>query len=421
MKVTYINIIKNPFFISVATLASGTLISQFIVVATSPLLARLYSVEAFGILSLFSSFMVIFGVITTGRYELAIGLPDEDIKAKNLIRLIIFIGFLVSVFYLIVLFIVKEIVQYSGSSGLFLSNWIYIAPIYAFFIAIYSGLIYWNQRKKNYKKITISNSLQVVSTTLFSVIFGLLGIIQAGMMISLVMGIIFSTFFLLKDFKNEQYQFNLDSIKTVGKEYISFPRYMILSDLALTISQQYIPIIFAGLFSSTIVGYFALANRMIRLPNIVLTSSIANVFRNDAIDTIREKGNCEQLYLSTLKKLFYIALPMYSLVFIFSPLLFDFVFGEKWIIAGNFARILSVMLLLEFIVIPLNSLFYIFEKQKILMRIQIANTLTGIIMIYLGYKIFNNVYWALIFFCLSSIVFNLVFIFLTYKLSKKTS
>ena len=75
----------------------------------SPILTRLYSVEAFGTLSLFTSFMVIFGVITTGRYELAMGLPEKDEKAKDLIKLIFILGFIVSIVYLVILFITKEL------------------------------------------------------------------------------------------------------------------------------------------------------------------------------------------------------------------------------------------------------------------------------------------------------------------------
>ena len=292
----------------------------------SPILTRLYSVEAFGTLSLFTSFMVIFGVITTGRYELAMGLPEKDEKAKDLIKLIFILGFIVSIVYLVILFITKEIIQYSDSSGLFQSNWIYLAPIYTFFIAIYSSLIYWNQRKKEYKKITISNALQVISTTVFSLLFGFFGWIESGMMISLVLGIIISSWFLLKDFNNEDLLINNNDLKKVGKEYISFPKYMILSDLSLTTGQQFIPIIFSSLFSTTIVGYYSLANRMIRLPNIIITSSIANIFRNDAIDEIRKNGNCEQLYKSIFKKLFVLSLPIYLSVFIFSPILFTFFF-----------------------------------------------------------------------------------------------
>ena len=417
---SYLNeILKNSFFRNVSTLAFGTIISQIIVIGFSPLLTRIYTVESFGVLAIFTSFTVIFGVITTGRYELSIGLPLDQEKAKHIVKLISIIGFVISLLYLFIIIIIKETPKLVTLFPLFSKNWIYLAPIYTFFIALYSALIYWNQRNKNYKKITISNALQVISATIFSIIFGILGIIEYGMIISLMFGIICSTIYLIKDFTKDDYLFRLDSIKNIAREYISFPKFMILSDLSLTISQQYIPIIFAELFNATIVGYFALANRMIRLPNIVLTSSIANVFRNDAIDAIRNEGSCQKLYMSTLKKLVYISLPIFIVIFIFSPLLFTIFFGKKWEIAGEFARILSIMLLFEFVSIPLNSLFYIFEKQKKLMNLQILNTIFGFLMIYSGFKFYNNASISLYLFCINSIIFNLIFLYFTYNFSKQ--
>ena len=411
-------IISNPFLKNVSTLAMGTIVSQIIVIGTSPILTRLFTVESFGVLSLFSSIMTIFGVITTGRYELAIGLPESYRKAKNILRLITVIGLLVSGFYFFVILFLKEIIHFKGVSGLFLNNWIYIAPVYTFFIAVYSGLIYWNQRQKKYKKITTANALQVISTTIFSLLFGYLGLVEIGMIVALVLGILMSSFFLLKDFNRTDFAFQYSDIKQVAKEFISFPKYMILSDISLTTSQQFIPIIFSSFFSAIIVGYYSLANRMIRLPNIVLTSSIANVFRNDAIDGIRINGNCFELYKSTFKKLVLISLSIYIVVFIFSPMLFLFVFGEKWLQAGYFARILSVLLVVEFIATPLNSLFSIMSQQKIFMKLQLLNTIFGGLMTYIGYIYFGSAYWALIFFCFSTIVFNFIFIFLTYNFSK---
>ena len=78
MKQRVQQIFRNQFLKNVSTLAFGTLISQGLVVASSPLLTRIFSVEAFGILSVFTSITVFFAVVSTGRYELAIGLPEKD-------------------------------------------------------------------------------------------------------------------------------------------------------------------------------------------------------------------------------------------------------------------------------------------------------------------------------------------------------
>lgn len=410
---------SNSFFKNVAILASGTIISQIIVIAFSPLLSRLYSVEAFGLLSLFTSYMVISAVASTGRFELAIGLPEKDSDARKLFQLILFIGFFISIIYLGIIFILKEFFMDQLELQILNYWWIYLAPLYIFFIAVFSGSVYWLQRKKKYKKITFANALQVIITTICSVVLGFMKLSE-GMIFALILGIIISSLYIIlseSDLKNDLFVFK--GIKQVGIEYISFPRYMLFSDLSLTASQQFIPILFSVLYSTTIVGFFSMANRMLRLPNIVITTAIGNVFRNDAIDEIRKNGNCVDLYRSTFKKLVAMSLPIYLFLFLISPYLFVVVFGEKWYEAGMFARILSVLLLVEFIATPLNVLFNIREKQKILMRLQFLNAIMGGVMIFLGFKIFNSASVSLILFTINALIFNIVFIALSYRIARQ--
>lgn len=340
-------------------------------------------------------------------------------KAARIFKLIIYIAVAVSSFYLLTIFLLREVFHVNDKTGFLTHREVFLAPVYIFFGAFYSALMYWNQRFKNYKKITFGNALQVISTTAFSLLFGCLGY-QNGMIWSLVIGIAISSFFLfLTDKKLMMFFRKSDNLLSVAKEYKSFPRYMTFSDLSLSASQQFIPVLFSVLYSATIVGFFSMANRMIRLPNIVITQSIGNVFRNDAIDEIRQKGNCKDLYISTFKKLLFMSLPIYILIFLISPFAFKLAFGARWEMAGNFARILSTMLFLEFIATPLNTLFYVREKQKILMRLQVANAVLGAAMIYLGSYFFNSASVSLIFFCASAIVFNLVMLTISYGISKK--
>ncbi|UPQ75432.1 lipopolysaccharide biosynthesis protein [Chryseobacterium nepalense] len=409
---------KNQFLKNVSTLVFGSIISQAVVVISAPLLSRLFSVESFGILSIFTSLTVFFAVLSTGRYEFAIGLPENDDKALKIFKLIIYIGAFVSVFYFAVIFLLKVILKVHDKTGFLVQKESFIAPLYIFFIAVYSALGYWKQRKKEYKKITIANALQVIATTIFSVTFGLLKI-SSGMIWGLIIGIFISTLYLFIEEKNLSYTIiKQKNVVDIAKEYYSFPRYMIFSDLSLTASQQFIPIVFSVLYSTTIVGFFSLANRMLRLPNIVITGSIGNVFRNDAIDEIRKKGNCETLYRSTLKKLTILSLPIYLTIFLIAPTIFDVIFGKEWKIAGYFARIMSIMLLFEFIAIPLNTLFYVREKQKILMRLQVLNSILTFIAIFLGYYFFKDYYYSLILYSSVSIISNINFIIFTNKLSK---
>ncbi len=408
---------KSKFLRNVSSLALGTVASQFVVIVSSPLLTRLYTVESFGLFSLFTSVFVIFGVFTTARYEFAIGIPENEKKAIEILKLIIGIGFICSILLLFFLIITREFFDFQNKLELFKTKWIYLAPIYSFFIALNTGLLYWLQRIKSYKKISIANALQVIITTLISVVLGYYKFIEAGMIIALVLGVIITSFYLLYQIRGLKSPIKVTELRKVAKEFVSFPKFLIISDLSLTISQQFTPIIFSNLFSTLVVGYYSLANRMLRLPNIVITTAIGSVFRNEAIDEIRITGNCRTLYFSTLKKLVFLSLPIYALIFFISPIVFAFFFGEKWLIAGKMAQILSLMLMVEFIALPLNSVFSIRNKQKIYSRIQFFNMLSGIFALYLG-SMFDNFYLSLIFYSFSNFIFNIILLRFSYKFSK---
>ena len=417
MKQKVKQIFRNQFLKNVSTLAFGTIISQAIVVGTSPILSRIYSEESFGILSVFTSITVFFAVVSTGRYELALGLPESREKATKIFKLILKIGLFVSVFYFFLIFLLKNILSISDKTGFLSSGMEYFAPLYILLIAVYSACGYWQQRSKNYKQITIANAIQVISATLFSVVFGLLHV-ETGLIIALIIGILSSNLYLLsKDKTLIRSLLQATELKSVAKEYSSFPRYMIFSDLSLTASQQFIPVLFSILFNSSIVGFYAMANRLIRLPNIVITSAIGNVFRNDAIDEIRINGNCRILYMATFKKLTLMSIPIYIFVFFLSPTLFRLFLGEKWETAGLFARILSVMLMFEFVAVPLSTIFYIRKKQKLLARFQFCNAVIGGIGIYLGSHFFHTPFASLIIFVFSSVIFNILLMVFSYKYS----
>lgn len=412
---------SNPFIKNVSTLAVGTVISQLVLLIASPILTRLYSAANFGVLALFTSISTIAAILTTGRYELAIGLPKEEEDAANVTGLVVFIGLIISIFYCLIILLIKVLnLSFTSSNELTHLSIFFLIPIYTFSAATASAFQYWNQRQKKYTSISISNFLQALGVTLFNLFFGFIAIKSFGLIYSLLIGQVIGIIVLLIPFYKSGYlhKINIKGFKSIALEYIGFPKYMIVSDISSTTSQQIIPIIFSILFNSSIVGYFSLANRMLRVPSIVLTSSIGSVFRNDAIDSIRLEGNCKLLYISTIKKLLLLCAPIYIFFAVASPWLFSIFFGSNWIQAGYFARIICIMMIFDFMAVPLNSLFYVLKRQKIYMRLQFANTVFGILFIYLGFAFFKSAYYSILFFAINSAVFDLISLKITYNLSK---
>ena len=66
---------------------SGAIVSQAIGIGALPLLARLYSPEAFGALQIYMSAIGVLMMFTTLRYEVAILLPEDRTELAHLVWL----------------------------------------------------------------------------------------------------------------------------------------------------------------------------------------------------------------------------------------------------------------------------------------------------------------------------------------------
>ena len=84
---------------------TGIAISQAIPIAISPILTRLFTPNDFGIFALYLSIVSIISIVATGRYELAVILPDNDKDAIHIVLLALFLIFFTAVVLLLVILI----------------------------------------------------------------------------------------------------------------------------------------------------------------------------------------------------------------------------------------------------------------------------------------------------------------------------
>ena len=79
--------LRGTFARSVAILSSAALIQNALVLATSPILSRLFSPEEFGVAGLLYAFAAIPTVVSTGHYFLAIMQTRKRVESVNIIVL----------------------------------------------------------------------------------------------------------------------------------------------------------------------------------------------------------------------------------------------------------------------------------------------------------------------------------------------
>lgn len=378
---------KSEFSRNVLTLMTGTTIAQAIPIAISPVLTRIYTPEDFGIFALYMSIASILSVMATGRYELAIMLPKKDEDATHLVALSIIITLLVSLIaLLLVIFFNTSITKLLGNQEI--SDWLYFMPLTILLTGVYQSLKFWSNRQKQYKYLAINRVTQSTVTATSNLGLGLVGLGSSGLVIGGILGQTLSTIHLAKiiNTKDKRIFRKVKKLKIIAlaRRYINFPKFDILASLFSVFAQGLIHILFNSLFSTTISGYYYLTQRVLGLPITILASAILDVFKERASKDYMQHGNAKVIYISTFKKLILLGTLPSILLFIFAIDIFTFIFGENWIIAGEYTQILTPMLFLRFISSPLSFMLYIAGQQKVNVIGQFLFLLSTITSFYLG-------------------------------------
>lgn len=398
---------RTKFSTDVLTLASGTTVAQFIGILASPILARLFAPDAFGVFALFSSIVGILAMFSTLQYEVAIVLPESDADAANL-----FAGSLL-IMVIISLLMLPLVWMGGGAFSRWLNapdleQYLWLLPVLLLFGGLGAGhpvLNTWASRERHFSSISVSQVVGAVSATLSKLILGFAGFRSGG---GLIMGGLVgavSTPALLgwqewqqrKDLFIEKVRFS-EIWKSLAR-YRKFAVYNMPSGLLNNISWQVPPFLLAFFFSPAVVGYYAFGNQLLRLPMNLIGGSIAQAFYAHAA-TAYQEGNLAALVEDTFRKLVdYSFVPVLMLTVIGKEL-FTIFFGNEWAEAGVYIQILSVWMVFWFISSPMARLYSIIEKNEFSFWINLVIFITRVISIWLG-GVLGNPRLALIFFSIS--------------------
>ena len=399
--------LKSRFAIDVLKLVSGATFAQVITVLASPILTRLYPVEAFGVTALFSSITGILGVVVCLRYELSIMLPETDDEAANLLAVSLAAVVLVSLLTI-------PIVWFGGGPllGLLkapeLSPYLWLVPPTVFVAGIFLALNYWNSRTKRFGRLSIArvSSSSIATATQLGAGFG--GLASAGSLIGAsLVGSTVATLVLGGQIWRDDRSIFKRNINWAGmlqglKRHRKFPLFSTWTALINNTSWQLPSFLLAAFFSSTVVGYYALGTRVLRLPMSLIGSALGQVFFQRA-SVAKIEGDLDTLVEKTFRWLVQIGLFPMLLLTIIGKDLFVFVFGDPWAEAGVYTQILSIWMFLWFISSPLTTLFSVLEKQEFGLKVNIVKIILRFTALLVG-GLLGNARLAILLFGLSGIL-----------------
>lgn len=353
----------------VIRLLSGTGLAQIITIAATPILTRLFGPEAFGQGAMFATITGVLAVVACMSYEYAIVSPKSHKQAANLLVVSIIIC---------TLFVCGIVAPLIFLFGVNLLSWVrmeelqpvlLLIPLMVWISGVFMALNYWNTRTKHFTRLSIAKVVGAGAGTGGSLSFGFAGFATGlYLIIGQMVGQTVSAFVLGGQIVRDNGRFILTSLswrmsKLLLGRYRNFPIYYTGSNFINSLSVHLPVILFGVFFSPAVVGFYALALRVLQAPMGLLGNAISQVFHEKSINA-RLDGTLSELVTSTFKKLVAIGFFPILATGIFAFELFGFVFGAKWAEAGLYAAILSPWLSLMFISSPISILTAVIDLQR---------------------------------------------------------
>jgi len=173
----------------------------------------------------------------------------------------------------------------------------------------------------------------------------------------------------------------------------------------------------SSFFGPIVTGFFGLTQRVLGTPVSLISTSVFDVFNERASSDYRKDGNCRDIYIKTFKGLFLLSIIPFMIFFFTAPKLFSIIFGKNWIVAGEYAQILSLMFFFRFTCSPLTYVLYIAQKQNYDLVWQIALFIAIISSIITG-AYWNSAKVSMICLSLSYSIMYIIYFLLSYHFAK---
>lgn len=348
----------------------------------TPVVARVFTAEAYGTFSLVASLATYASLLFTLQLEPAIVVQKTDSEATIISKAIFTINSVAVATSYIILAVI--FVGYYYRSPVAFSNMSYLlwVPLLSFSMAAHS--VYGNvaNRNKKYKKIFQVMSPTYLASKVATVSWGrfinnnFLGlywgevIFRIGAVIlgfKYVVGEKLSTYLSILPFKRAY---------KVAKENSNYVFFVLPLRLISLLSSQ-MPIYFLAIFyDKSTLGQFAFANAFLEIPVRLVSYSFATVFFQKSSEVINAGGTMLKRSMKMLAGLLLLAVPPFTLMYFFSDQIFYFLFGKQWGYASELAVSLILFYFSRFVFEPFQVLFQVLNKQRVQFVITIIYFLT---------------------------------------------
>ncbi|WP_368863206.1 oligosaccharide flippase family protein [Staphylococcus hominis] len=369
---------KNKFLSDSFLMILSSGISQLILIATTPLISRLYSPTEFGEFTIFSNIAMILIPIINARYDLLIINAENRHKANVLSQ----ISFLISV--LIVIFLVPIVIIFSFIYPKYILDMIFIiiTLLLVSFTNIFTNYL---NRERDYKSLSFINILRSASMTVIQIVFGIIHFGSLGLIIGFSFSYILGIGIGYRTFKKHFYI--VKNKQELKKDFLEYKNQLIYSTPSILLNSLSFSIVifFLGiLYSSKEVGVYGMAIRILGIPVTIISLGLSKIFMQRANDYYLKIGNFRNLLLRFTGALIVLSIILYVPFYFLSGSLVNLILGKQWIETIIIMKITIPLFAIRLIVSTVSLAVVVIKKQQIELLLQAAFVVGTIITFYIS-------------------------------------
>lgn len=423
IKNLYNKFTASSFTKNALVLTIGTVIAQALPFLFYPILGRIYTPLQFGLLATILAIIPFCTIIATGAYENAILIANTDKEAAALILMIIRRSLFVSIFFAIAFYLLTNAIVKLLREPL-ISEWIFVPACAAFVSVIYISFNEWCVRKKYFVGLSINKIVNTSSIAISKLIAGILSLTSNGLVLGDLFGkVVTSLVCIYRVIKLDRSIFlkvEFSELKNVAKKYNKMPRYLVLDQILNNLGGSIHILFITSYFSVTELGYVSMAASLLTVPVTVVSSAIKDVFRQRVNEEYSKTGNCRKTFVRLLIPITTVSILLALPLFFILPDAISFFLGTQWIKTGIYSQILLPMYVSNFISMSLGGILIIANKMGISLIWQIYTILVSILSFYVGSRFNLNLSEILFLFMIARTSSYIVYIFLSFRYSKKS-
>lgn len=332
--------------------SAGNVTAQVINAASLPIVMRLFDPAEIGMLNMFIQLMALVTILISFRVEQLVVLPREDDHAGELVSFVASLGIVSCTAMTIAVcgLVVGEVIPTEYRI------WVLFLPLTSFIVVFAQAAQQMSQRSSDFRRSGVSEIVNRGSNSIIAIGAGLAAFHGVWLVLATAAGFVGKLFIFRHSltFLN----WNLARNIVIGRQRIRkcvFEKLLgsiILSHAMLAITIVAPLIYVSHRYGADYTGHFSLVVWTLALPTTLIGVAVGHVFYQRASQMFANGDKFSSLFVGNAKMLTFVAVPAFLFVGLTGPVIYPFVFGEQWQIAGQTAQLYAVAAALSFITVP---------------------------------------------------------------------